>query len=94
MLCSAHGREFFHLFPELSNSGCLPGRAGGTPYGSSAPEFTALPTRSMADSARWADDARRSLLWTDDARWTALWTDDARWTALWTDGSAEVDGDD
>ena len=35
MLCSAHGREFFHLFPELSNSGCLPGRAGGTPYGSS-----------------------------------------------------------
>ena len=29
MLCSAHGREFFHLFPELSNSGCLPGRAGG-----------------------------------------------------------------
>ncbi len=34
MLCSAHGREFFHLFPELSNSGCLPGRAGGTPYGS------------------------------------------------------------
>ena len=34
MLCSAHGREFFHLFPELSNSGCLPGKAGGTPYGS------------------------------------------------------------
>ncbi len=23
------------MFPELSNSGCLPGRAGGTPYGSS-----------------------------------------------------------
>ncbi len=39
MLCSAHGREFFHLFPELSNSGCLPGRAGGTPYGSSGDNY-------------------------------------------------------
>ena len=49
MLCSAHGREFFHLFPELSNSGCLPGRAGGTPYGSSAGLTGSEIGRCLAD---------------------------------------------
>ena len=48
MLCSAHGREFFHLFPELSNSGCLPGRAGGTPYGSRSRIVTAPSCRPLA----------------------------------------------